>query len=412
MLELDPPKSPSANTFATLVRTLRSQRDRAAKKQRFVNDSKQKFGIYFRPDALPKACAVLVNHFSAFTTRSIFFLVDDYSSPKITDELQQNLNRLLMLRNSSCFFKLATESPASYENKDVDGKAYVEGREFKLVNVGMDFINAEPTERLQFVDDVFNKRFRYTEDYPIKTLDVLLGDDPESRNSNEIARKLRDGKRWQVWGRHSLGEICSGDVHFLIELVGKMGTLHGGPAALKTTGDNPVIPPETQNTAIRTEAGNFLRNLRSLPRGQELVAIVEAFGSVAASYLRHKDSKNEEASPPHQASRIEPYDDPKLSPEAQDIYKDLLRYAVFIQDVRGKSRRGHVVPRLYLRRFLIPFFNLTFSKRDSLELNVEQLVELLLRPKDFETKMRLRGPAPDDGGRAPQLPFGPSGGPI
>ncbi|HLE63645.1 MAG TPA: hypothetical protein VI750_10915, partial [Pyrinomonadaceae bacterium] len=193
-------------------------------------------------------------------------------------------------------------------------------------------------------------------------------------------------------------------------LVGKMVTLHGGPTALKITGNNPVIPPETQNRAIREEAGNFLRNLRSLPRGQELVEIVEAFGSVAASYLRHKDSKNEEASPPHQASRIEPYDDPKLSPEAQDIYKDLLRYAVFIQDVRGKSRRGNVVPRLYLRRFLIPFFNLTFSKRDSLELNVEELVELLLRPKDFENKKRLRGPAPDDDGGGPQLPLGLTGG--
>jgi serine/threonine protein kinase len=412
VLELDPPKSPSANTFTTLARALRAERDRAARKQRFANDPKQGFGVYFRPDVLPKACAVLLNHFSALSTRPIYFLVDDYSSPKITDALQQNLNRLVMLRNSSCFFKLATESPASYESRDVDGKAYVEGREFKLVNLGMDFINAEAIDRLRFVDDVFNKRFRYAEDFPIKSLDVLLGDDPESRNNNEIARKLRGGKRWRVWGRHSLGEICSGDVHFLIGLVSKMVTLHGGPTSLRVADDKPVISPEIQNEAIRAEGGNFLRSLRSLPRGPELVEIVEAFGNVASSYLRHKDSKNEEASPPHQASRIEPYDDPKLSSEARAIYNDLLRYSVFIEDVRGKSRRGHVVPRLYLRRFLIPIFNLTFSKRDSLELSVEELVELLLRPKDFETKKRLRGPASDDDEGSPQLPFGPSGGPI
>jgi hypothetical protein len=55
-----------------------------------------------------------------------------------------------------------------------------------------------------------------------------------------------------------------------------------------------------------------------------------------------------------------------------------------------------VVPRLYLRRFLIPFFNLTFSKRDSLELNVEELNELLLNPKNFEARKRMKEPDQGD----------------
>ena len=67
-----------------------------------------------------------------------------------------------------------------------------------------------------------------------------------------------------------------------------------------------------------------------------------------------------------------------------------VRYAVFIEDVRGKSRRGRVVPRLHLRRFLIPHFNLTFSRRDALELETRELEELLLRPNEFENRMRLR----------------------
>jgi hypothetical protein len=53
---------------------------------------------------------------------------------------------------------------------------------------------------------------------------------------------------------------------------------------------------------------------------------------------------------------------------------------------------------------LIPIFNLTFSKRDSLELSVDELVDLFLRPKEFETKKRLRGPQKDDG--PPQIPLG------
>jgi hypothetical protein len=162
-----------------------------------------------------------------------------------------------------------------------------------------------------------------------------------------------------------------------------------------------------QTKTIKIEAGNFLKNLRALPGGDRLVDIVEAFGNVAASYVRHRDSKNEDGNPPHQASRIEPYEDPNLTGDARDIYNDLLRYSVFLEDVRGKSRRGLVVRRLYLRRFLIPFFRLTFSKRDSLSLSVDELRELLLEPKRFEGRKRLREPGGESGGQMPLIPGEP-----
>lgn len=206
-----------------------------------------------------------------------------------------------------------------------------------------------------------------------------------------------------------MAELCSGDVHYLIDLAGKMVTAVGGADALTIEEGTPAIPPKVQHKTIRTEGGNFLRNLRALPQGPALVEIVESFGQVAASFVRHRDSKNEANSPPHQAARIEPLEDPKLTGEAKVIYDELLRYSVFLEDVRGKSRRGLVVPRLYLRRFLIPFFNLTFSKRDSMELDVVELKELLLKPREFESRKRLRGPvtapsAADDR----QLPLLPS----
>jgi hypothetical protein len=77
------------------------------------------------------------------------------------------------------------------------------------------------------------------------------------------------------------------------------------------------------------------------------------------------------------------------------VVAELLRYSVFIEDVRGKSRRGKVVPRLYLRRFLIPHFNLTFSMRDPLELEPTDVEQLLLAPARFEDRMRRRCPEPE-----------------
>lgn len=392
LLGLSRPQQPDADTFASVARSLQRERQRAAKKQRFANDPSHTFDRYFGPDTVPKICSLLLQRFEALRDRPIFFFVDDYSTPKITTHLQRNLNRLLMQRTAACFFKIATESPASYENQDVDGKIYVEGREFTLVNLGIDFINAVSNDKLLFVDDIFGRRFGYCENYPVKTLIELIGDEAKQISQNEVARGIRQKKYPVIWGRSALGDLCSGDVHFLIELVGKMATAAGGPDALREARGVPAIAAAVQNKTIRAEAGNFLKNLRALPVGQTLVEVVEAFGAVAASYLRHRDSKNEMSVPPHQAARIEPYEDPRLEGEAKQVYEDLLRYSVFIEDVRGKSRRGDVVPRLYLRRFLIPSFNLTFSKRDALELTVDELIELLTSPKTFRDRKRMRGP--------------------
>lgn len=60
------------------------------------------------------------------------------------------------------------------------------------------------------------------------------------------------------------------------------------------------------------------------------------------------------------------------------------------KDPRGKSRRGQLVPRFYLRRYLIPHFDLTFSRRDSLQLENDDLNRFLLDPRKFEDRMRLK----------------------
>ena len=67
----------------------------------------------------------------------------------------------------------------------------------------------------------------------------------------------------------------------------------------------------------------------------------------------------------------------------------MLRYSVFIEDTRGKSQRGKFVPRLYIRRSLIPQFNLTFSKRDSVRIEPWEFEELLSNPDKFEKRRKL-----------------------
>lgn len=260
------------------------------------------------------------------------------------------------------------------------------------------YLHAEVDTKLTFIEDVFRRRLaKSTIDFPARELGDLVGSNT-NQNNNELARQIRAGEKPPLWGKQTLCRLCSGDIHYLIGLVGNMVRLSGGQDELTKVEGQFKIVPAVQNRAIREEAGSFLKNLRGIPQcGEQLVAIVEAFGSVANSHLKFLDSKNEAGRPPKQATRIEPYELFALGEKAQKLYDELLRYSVFIEDFRGKSRRANIVPRLYLRRFLIPHFNLTFSTRDSIELEAAEFETFLLEPKKFEQNLRLKN-AEDAGG--------------
>lgn len=166
---------------------------------------------------------------------------------------------------------------------------------------------------------------------------------------------------------------------------------YGGAEKLGASQTNPRIPPALQNRSVRAAAGEFMESIRTLPgRGAELADVVSAFGNVVRSYLLYETSGNGLGQPPRQASRIEPYEALRLTDGARVVLNELLRYSVLIEDPRGKSRRGQVVPRFYLRRYLIPHFGLTFSRRDSLQLENQELETFLCAPQAFEREMRLK----------------------
>ena len=90
------------------------------------------------------------------------------------------------------------------------------------------------------------------------------------------------------------------------------------------------------------------------------------------------------------AFRIEIIDEFRIEGLAREIYRDLVRYGLFMRDNRGKSVRGTFVPRLYLRRLLLPFCALALSKRDSVQLSCESFTQLLLEPDVFKANFTAR----------------------
>ena len=390
LLGLKQPSDPASTGFSPLIAKLMKQRARAAKKQRLCHLPGQPIEGYLGPNALFDFCGELVSSLSFLRERPFFYFIDDYSTPKITTALQLNLNRLFMHRSSSAFFKLSTESPISFERRDIDGKQFVEEREYDLVNLGLRYLGHDGTQVHTFLADLFERRFRAVDDFPCNTLVELLGDN--ERNENESARQIRERRgHASYFGVQTVTAMCSGDIHYMIRLVGKMVEDAGDVSLEKSGPDEPRISAARQSSTIRRAAGEFMESVRNLPRhGIALAAIVSAIGNVSSSYLRYRNAANVTGSPPHQATRIEPYEPLDLSKDAQELLNDLIRFSILLMDPRGKSRRGGVVPRFYLRRYLIPHFNLTFSKRDSLELENRDIELLLTSPNLFHDQQRIK----------------------
>lgn len=390
ILGLNPPEEPGSCTFNSLCGRLQKERRRASDKQRFINTD-QPIGNYFGPDILLRVCSEIMQRLPYMQDMPFYFFIDDYSTPKITADLQKNINRLFMHRTPFCFFKVSTESPVSYVRSDIDGKTYDEGREFSLLNLGLVYLQAKSSETLKFLEDVFARRFHAIEKYPVSNIEELVGTCP-NLSSVEMAYSIRRGEKPEIWGKEVLGLLCSGDIFYIINLVKRMVASAGNESGLMATDEIPKIPKAEQRRAIREEAGHFMNILRGIENGDRLVEVVTAFGNVAYSYLKFRNSGDKERNPPYLASRIEPLEELNLCGDSKKFYEQLLRYSLFIEDPRGKSVKGRVVPRLFLRRALLPHFNLVFSKRDSIRLSNEDIELLLLEPKKFEDKHQLRKP--------------------
>jgi hypothetical protein len=121
--------------------------------------------------------------------------------------------------------------------------------------------------------------------------------------------------------------------------------------------------------------------------GDHLKAVVEAFVAAANALLlgpMYAIKEGESVrSVPRMAFRLEIVDEFRITGLAEEVYRDLIRYGLFLRDNRGKSVRGAFVPRLYLRRLLLPFATLALSKRDSVQVTSDEFATLLLRPDAF-----------------------------
>jgi len=350
-------------------------------------------------------CQILQKNTNWLNNKPFFFFLDDYSTPKIQKNLQKILNSIIFLRYSELYFKISTESIVTLEQTDVLNKTLDENREFDVLDFGDLFLNASWEIKSNFLKEVINNRLKSAKKFNWKTKDIsLILLKSSYSNYNELAELILESEQVNYSGWKTIVDLCSGDIALIIGLIRDIFT------KAESLGISEEIPPYVQDEEIRSTANTFLTRIEANQEcGIQLRKITEAFGSIANYYLRTRTSKNEDMLPRHQAFRIEILDPlyftdetntMKLSKESDEtylryLYDNLIKYSIFIRDVRGKSQRGAVVPRLYLRRLLIPTFLLTPSQRDSIRLEVREFKLLLASPEKFIKKMK-RKPIPKE----------------
>ena len=116
LFELKPSRHPRGDTLSALIRRLKGQeRQNAVHMRRTMHINR----LLFEPSHMIRTCEIVRHRLTFLEDRPIYFFIDDYSEPKITGDLQANLNRLLMYRSADVFFKISTESPGSFSQQDI-----------------------------------------------------------------------------------------------------------------------------------------------------------------------------------------------------------------------------------------------------------------------------------------------------
>lgn len=371
-------------------------------------------------DFIRNICQILQRTLPWLKGRAIYIFLDDYSLPRISKSIQETLHDFILHRYSECFFKISTESITTFYPYDSKGKLIEETREYDIIDLGAQFLSASDEAKNIFLKGVINNRLENTKDiyYDYQNVETILG--ISNRAYNQLARDIREkkaGKQVHYYGWDVIIDLCSGDIVNILRLIRDIITLSGGPEKFsELNGISIPIREDKQDRAIRETGNDFLSRIEAVPNiGEDLRKIADAFGTVANWYLRNRNSKNQAQNPPWQAFRLEvrdtPYFEDSLLEEAKKkynidnnvtteklelLYKDLIRYGIFLRDIRGKGQRGTVIPRLYLRRLLIPTFLLTPSKRDSVGVEVGEFFMLLSNPEEFVTHMKKKEPNDDE----------------
>ena len=362
-----------------------------------------------------EACKINV---SSASDKLFYFWLDDYSTPLVTHHLQEIINAVIFKRSANVIFKIATESVESIELIGLHGKVLEQDDDFVLIDLGTEAIQRTSEENRAIIITLLEPRILRDNALREKkiTIEQILGHTDYSYNDLSLKLRKDTSHKKEKVKYHGLETFCdlwSSSTRELIILFAEMVESSRTIINAFTEGSEiPIVKISEQDKYIRNAGSRFRSLLAAASNptrktyelsvsdksfGEHLQKIVDYFCDISDFELQTKNSSNEGRTPPKQARRIEITTlNDSIPDEIFPYYKAIIRYGVFIRDLRGKSARGKAVPRLVLRSILIPYYTLSFSKRDNIMMTWEQFCRFLKEPQKFAEDWKKAGKTPKE----------------
>lgn len=303
--------------------------------------------------------------------KEIIILIDDLSLPRIPVEIQRSIIPSVFNTGASYKTRITAHSEGIIF-KDHAGEVYKANRDFTQINLGYEYwqLSDEYEACRDSFDDILNKRFNLAKKEDFIGLEKMLDRGDKLENIGREIYRLYQEKKLETLNYHGakvLIKLCSGDLSYLLEILGKM--------ELRANGKTP-IPIRMQNSVIRNYARNELRSLqdiRSEYKKCSLYDIAYYFGVWSKSQLT---KKNEDY------IRIE-FPMQKLPEELKVVARELLCYGVFIDGGSSTMSDGQTARKFLFRRIFTPAFPTTFNDHSTYPMVPASFKKFIENPKDF-----------------------------
>lgn len=341
---------------------------------------------------------LLSDNIEYFKNKKFYFLLDDYSHPKVRFEIQKTFNRIIGSRNSKYCFKISTEKfsffPGDYDLEEV-GKQFQQDREFVYIDLGEKYLSyptQKDEEKKRFVKSILDKRFTragLSERKPTSLFGNYKfpsGNIAKSLLNDYKYEKTKDREKQTLYaGLNNIYNLCAGDIATILQLCKEIYDKASSEKKIPKDVEK-AINFKLQDEIVRDFSKTRLDRIKEiLTYGSEIYAIVEAFGEISRKYLYEYGNITKEKDRYYEILRIEIESGGNLSKESYELYKKLLIEGIFTEATgRYPWGSGLLNNCLILRPIYTPALRITYRRRECLRLNVNRFESFLLNPDKFK----------------------------
>jgi serine/threonine protein kinase len=196
----------------------------------------------------------------SISDKPVILLVDDLSLSRIPTDLQKALVPAIFNTGASYKTRITAHSDGLIL-QDPGQDTYKENRDFSHINLGYQYWQMSDVyaECRDGFNDVLEKRFALAKRAPFLGIEKILGLGTELEKIGFEIRRLAAAKKLRTLKYHGskiLVKLCSGDLSYLLDMLGKMER--------DSTQQKYPVSTSVQNRIIKHYARNELRSLQDI----------------------------------------------------------------------------------------------------------------------------------------------------